>query len=108
MDLHTLAELLIGGLSFAGFVILLMIKNNQATVKEDLVAAQNEMREDMDRKHAQNAQAIAVHAGEDAKVFDGISRTLQRMDGSLKENADQNNRIREDIARMSGKLDRAR
>ena len=93
-DLHTAIEAVSMLVTIAGFIIMLMIKNNQATVKEELVAKQteikeelvenqNKMREDMDEKHAENSQAIAVHAASDDAKFDSIARTLIRMDGKL-------------------------
>lgn len=93
-DTHLIVESVSSLVTLAGFVILLMIKNNQATVKEELVAkqteikdelveSQNKMREDMDDKHAENSKAIAVHQAADEAKFDAISRTLVRMDGKL-------------------------
>ena len=94
LDLHTIVEILTGLMVFGGFVTTLMIRNNQSTVKEELVSSQNkikeelvnsqnEMREDMDAKHAENSKAIAVHQASDEAKFDSISRTLVRMDGKL-------------------------
>lgn len=57
--------------------------HQQTSVKEELVRSQTAMRMDMDEKHAENKQAIAVHVASDEKQFDAISRTLTRIDGKL-------------------------
>lgn len=75
--------LVTGVVAFAGFVVTLMIKNDQLSTKNELSQKQSEMKEDMDAKHAENKQAIAVHQAEDVQKFDAISRTLTRIDGKL-------------------------
>lgn len=93
-EAHTVVEIVSGIISLAGFVILLMIKNNQATVKEELVEkqtelkdelieSQNQMRHDMDQKHAENKQGLAVHIAADDQQFKNITSTLNRMDYKL-------------------------
>ena len=67
----------------AAFVIGLMIKNSQNTVKEDLVRGQNELKNDMDGKHAENKQGLAVHIAEDRAVFEGIKATLARIEKTI-------------------------
>lgn len=59
------------------------IRIEQAQAKEDLVENQNQIKEDLNKKHQENTQNIAVHTAEDNQRFDGISRTLQRIDRKL-------------------------
>ena len=55
----------------------------QAEVKEELVASQHEMRRDMDAKHAENKQTIAVHTASDEKQFANIAESLVRIEKKL-------------------------
>jgi hypothetical protein len=55
----------------------------QADNKAELVAHQTEIKDELNQKHAENTQNIAVHTAEDNQRFDAISRTLQRIDGKL-------------------------
>lgn len=80
---HMALEILTAVMVFAGFIITLMIKNNQATVKAELIDRQNELKEDFDEKHAENTAAIREHQAEDRAKFDSIGRTLSRIDGKL-------------------------
>lgn len=74
-----------------GWVIVgLMIKSslgeirlNQANDKADLVESQNEMKEQLNQKHAENVTAVAVHVAEDRQQFASIARTLNRIDDKL-------------------------
>lgn len=77
---HVFIEAATGIFVFAGFVITLLIKNNQSTVKEELVKSQNEMRIDMDVKHAENKTAIAVHTAEDREKFSSMGKTLTNIE----------------------------
>ena len=61
----------------------------QADAAAALLASQNAMRMDMDAKHAENRQGLAVHVREDDIRFDGISRTLQRIDTKLDKISDR-------------------
>ena len=70
-DLHTIVETIAAVITFAGFVILLMIKNNQAEVKADLTA-----------QMSKTSQDIAVHSGRDEEKFDSIDATLTRLDNN--------------------------
>ena len=83
LDGRAVIEILTGVIAFAGFVVTLMIKGTQASVKEELVKSQNDMRQDMDEKHAENSRNIATHAASDEAKFDSISRTLGRIDNKL-------------------------
>jgi hypothetical protein len=56
------------------------MRDEQSKVKEELVASQNEMRNDMDAKHAENRQAIAVHTASDDRLFDSINKSLDRIE----------------------------
>lgn len=56
------------------------VRMEQMESKEKLTAAQNEMRIDMNDKHAENKREIAVHVGEDAQQFKHISETLVRIE----------------------------
>jgi hypothetical protein len=65
------------------FVLGLVIKSNIADLKTDQANAKSEIREDFNRKHAENSQAIAVHAASDEQKFVAIQSTLTRMDAKL-------------------------
>jgi len=80
---HMALEILTAVMVFAGFIITLMIKNSQATVKADLIERQNELKDDFDAKHAENTAAIREHQAEDRAKFESIGRTLARIDGKL-------------------------
>jgi len=93
-NVHVFIEAITALMVFGGFVTTLLIKNNQATVKEELiekqteikdelVESQNTMREDMDRKHAENSRNIAVHSAADDVKFGSISQALTRIDNKL-------------------------
>jgi len=56
------------------------VRQEQGRVKEELVANQNEMRSDMDEKHAENKQAIAVHTASDEQQFKSIGDSLVRIE----------------------------
>lgn len=80
---ETIAHIVEAGiLAVVGFIGL-KIQIAIANAKEELLEKSHEMRADMDEKHAENSQAIAVHAASDEAKFDSISRTLVRMDGKL-------------------------
>lgn len=55
----------------------------QVRVKEELVHNQNQIREDMDDKHAENKQSIAVHQGEDRVQFAFMNEALKRIEGKM-------------------------
>ncbi len=59
------------------------IKLQQAAAKAELVEHQNEIKDELQKKHAENTQNIAVHQAEDMQKFEAISRTLTRIDGKL-------------------------
>jgi len=77
----------------------------QARVKEELVGKQNEMREDMDAKHAQNAADIKAHSAEDFQQFASLNRTLQRIDTRADEQTRKQETTALTLARIEGKLD---
>jgi hypothetical protein len=83
LDIHTIIELVSGTVAFAGFVIMLMIRNTQATVKEDLT-----------RQIAEQSQGLAVHVAKDEEKDAGVSRTLNRMEGKIDQLAHPPRRIR--------------
>lgn len=87
---HTILEigtpLLLAFLSYVGLFItnqLKDIKLEQKDAKAELVLHQTEIKEELNRKHAENTQSIAVHQAEDLQKFEAISRTLTRIDGKL-------------------------
>ena len=59
------------------------VKDDLAEKHDELVTNQHNLQRDFDGKHAENRQALAVHVADDHQQFQGISRTLQRMDGKL-------------------------
>lgn len=72
--------------TYMGYRIKLAVSEGtiaQQKMKEELIEKQTDMRRDIDTKHHENAQAIAVHQAEDAQRFDSIARTLNRMDVKL-------------------------
>ena len=71
-QLHLLIEIIATGGSLAGVVIMLIVKNKQAEVKEVLTDKIN-----------QTSQAIAVHAARDEEKFISIDDKLERIDGKL-------------------------
>jgi hypothetical protein len=100
-DLHLFLELGTALATVFVFVTGLMIKAAQAKNREELLAQQQKVKDDLlekhqellggqtslrvdfDAKHAENTQAIAVHSASDDAKFTGISRTLKRIDGKL-------------------------
>lgn len=72
--------------SWVGLLIkgkLAEIQLEQGDAKAELVKNQTDIARDLQDKHQENTKAIAVHTAEDKAIFDGISRTLQRIDGKL-------------------------
>jgi hypothetical protein len=59
------------------------VREEQNQVKESLVKAQYDMQLNMNDKHAENKRSLEVHMAEDRTLFEGISRTLTRMDNKL-------------------------
>ena len=66
------------------------IRLTQEASKAELLAHQNEVKDDLTRHNAELKadgaelrQEIAVHVARDEEKFDAISRTLTRMDGKL-------------------------
>lgn len=59
------------------------MEKKQAAMETRLVATQTAMQRDMEQKHNDNRLAIQVHQAEDKLIFEGISRTLGRMDHKL-------------------------
>jgi hypothetical protein len=75
-------------LAFIGTKIKDAVKDvrlEQMTVKAELLRQQNEMRNAIDVRHSETRERLAVHIAEDEARFDGISRTLLRIDGKLDE-----------------------
>lgn len=59
------------------------VRSEQAKIKEELVKNQNEARSDMEAKHAENKQAIAVHAASDEQQFRSIGESLKRIESKV-------------------------
>lgn len=59
------------------------IKITQVTDRAELVEHQNEIKEELNKKHSENTQNIAVHQAQDEEKFEAISRTLTRIDTKL-------------------------
>lgn len=62
---------------------LAKIALNQEKAKSELIEHQLEIKDELNAKHRQNQQDIAVHTAEDKVQFESISRTLTRIDGKL-------------------------
>lgn len=60
------------------------VRLEQAEVKAALTEKQNDLSKDFNAKHAENTKAIEVHQAEDRVMFEGISRTLTRIDSTLR------------------------
>lgn len=69
----------VGALSFLG----LKIQTAVDAVRLEQAQQQAELKNEFNAKHAENTRIIAVHQGEDKVMFDGISRTLTRIDNKL-------------------------
>lgn len=112
LDNFHLAIELISALATAFvFVVSLMIKNAQAKNREELLAQQNKVKDDLlekhselvegqtnlrtdfDAKHAENQQQIAVHVGEDKQQFSSIGRTLRSIDSKIDQLAPRRRRV---------------
>lgn len=90
--IHVIEAAALAGLAFIGLKIQKSqaeSKVDQLEMKSELVDKLNEASRDMAEKHAENTQAIAVHAGSDEAKFDAISRTLIRMDTKLDQITDR-------------------
>jgi len=72
VDFHALVQLLIGAVTLASFVVVLMIKNGQAEVKADLLKQINA-----------TAKELAVHTAQDAEKFKALDDHLDRMEGNF-------------------------
>lgn len=72
MDLHTGVTLLTGAVTFAGFIILLMIKNSLAQVKEDLL-----------ERITKTATELAVHTAQDEQKFKSLDEHLDRIENQV-------------------------
>lgn len=73
-------------MAFVGFVALKIkeavaeVRAEQAGVKEELLEKQNEMRMDMDEKHAENKRTITAHIASDDQQFRYIGESLNRIE----------------------------
>jgi hypothetical protein len=56
------------------------VQIEQFRVKEELVSKQDEMRRDMDQKHAENKTVLSTHIAKDDALFEGIGKTLTRIE----------------------------
>ena len=59
------------------------MRKEQSVVKEELVASQTALQTDMNAKHAENKQAIAVHVASDDRQFDSIGESLKRIEAKV-------------------------
>ena len=59
-------------------IALADIKTEQSDAKAELIKNQTELKQELSSKHAENTQAIAVHAKEDEGHFREIAASLQR------------------------------
>jgi hypothetical protein len=65
------------------FVVGLMIRNALSEIRINQEKDKGEMRLDFQNKHSENQRGLAVHVAEDSKQFEGIGRTLNRMEGKI-------------------------
>lgn len=77
------------GVLAAGFVgskirtALIEIRSEQKDTKAELVSHQNEIKADLNRKHAENQEEIRVHTARDEVQFRSIGETNLRMETKL-------------------------
>jgi len=77
------------GVLAAGFVgsrirtALIEIRAEQAAAKAELVEHQNEIKEELNAKHAENQEEIRVHTAEDKIQFGAIVATNIRIEGKV-------------------------
>lgn len=69
--------------SIAAGYFAMKLRNAMLELKSELVGSQNAMRADMDQKHAENKQTVAVHIGEDNAKFEALGITMGRIDNTL-------------------------
>lgn len=60
------------------------IRLEQSESKAELLAQQNEVKEDLNKKHQENTQAIAVHNASDELKFDAIKQNQSEMRDTLR------------------------
>jgi hypothetical protein len=89
--------------SAAGAWLILIVKNNQAETKAELTASQTKMQIDMDAKHAENRQAIAVHMAEDKAIFGDFTRRLDKQDVVLNQQTTTLSRIEAKVTSRGSK-----
>ena len=70
-------------LAFANFVVVLIVRNNQADVKAELLKQQNETKEALMAMHNRTAENLAVHTNEDEIKFKHIDERHVRMESKL-------------------------
>ena len=88
--IHIGVTLLVAAISaFVGYIVLL-IKNNQSTVKADLLEQQNKIRSELIENHQNIKRELDVHIADDEGKFNSvtlqfntINNTLSKMDGKL-------------------------
>jgi hypothetical protein len=74
------------GVSWVGLLIrasLAKIELTQAETKADLLSQQISVKEDLQQKHAENRQQLAIHMAEDVIQFAGLTNTGVRMEAKL-------------------------
>lgn len=72
---HAAQTLVLLAFGYVGLLIkdaVASVRVEQAQVKADLVAAQTRMQQDMDTKHSENRQGLAVHKAEDVLQFSDV------------------------------------
>lgn len=59
------------------------LTENHTQMEMRITAKQNDLRADFDRKHAENAQKIAVHETRDEERFESLDKASERVEQKL-------------------------
>jgi len=70
-------------LAFANFVVVLIVRNNQAEVKAELLREQHETREALIAMQNRTAGELAIHVNEDEIRFKHIDERHERIEAKL-------------------------
>jgi hypothetical protein len=83
IDIHLLIECIIGVASLASFTVVTLIKLAQSDDRSEMLQHQAAMKEELVAAQAQDRQNLAVHIAEDRASFAALGETLERIEKKL-------------------------
>lgn len=82
-DSHNFAEIFMGAISLAAFIINLIIRVHQQKDKAELVANQVAVKEELKGALVDTQNQLDVHEARDDEKFTALGRTLTRIEAAV-------------------------